>query len=207
MIEDLIKINYIDESLKTTKEVLFSKIVSIAKIFRFASLPDDLKIQIEFIEECFFEKLIESFSFDNTTNIVAVTCNVNRVFIKQYECIKRGFSIESYIAVIVHECVHIFQYYYSMIPQAQYVWFYEAIACYLAGQNKKYCQDRNCSWERFTSDFYSTPNCYELAYELGKALFNRCRNDVLDIIKEPSKYENIIKKMYNENIMYRSYEE
>lgn len=118
------------------RESLSENILSAAAFFGFSSLPDELKIKIHICSEEEFKQKKEELNIDVPDFVIAFTCKINNIFILEYRNINRWYSLNAYNAVIVHECIHAFQTYFSMIPPKQYVWLYESVACYLAKQKK-----------------------------------------------------------------------
>ena len=95
----------------------------------------------------------------------------------------------------------ILQFYFSKIPSRQYVWLYESIACYLAGQKKKDNSLKIEAWDVFENDFYNMQDCYGVAYRFGEAIFRLYPNESLTIIKHPEIYKERLIEMYNSEIL------
>ncbi len=116
--------------------ILFENIVSVATFFGFRSLPDELKIKIHICSGKEFKLKKEESHMNEVDQIIAFSCDINNIFVLEYRDINSWYSLNAYDAVILHECIHSFQAYYSIIPPRQYIWLYESVACYLAKQNK-----------------------------------------------------------------------
>lgn len=179
---------------------LCKKIVSGADFFGFYSLPDELKIKIHICSEAEFTYKKQEIHMYESDSVIAFSCDVNNIFVLEYRNLKNKYSLNAYEAVIVHECIHAFQAYYSMIPPKYYVWLYESVACYLAKQNKSYDEKKLVSWDTFINDFYTIKDCYGLAYNFGKEVFKRFGDEVLRVIKEPEKYTDQLMEVYNSEI-------
>lgn len=175
---------------------LYEKIIPTARFFGFLKLPRDLKVHLKICNKEEFEKEKQITDFKDICDIVAFTYNINHVCVLRRDCLKDRVSDDFYDAVIVHECTHIFQLYNSRLPQNKYVWLYETVACYLAGQKKTYTGMASVTWKNFVDDFYNVSDCYGLAYVFGEKLFLACSEDVLKIIKTPDKYEILLKNLF-----------
>ena len=180
---------------------LFENIVSVADFFEFRSLPDELKIRIHICNEAEFKHKKEESNMNKPNCMVAFTCDVNKIFVLEYRDINSRYSLNAYDAIIVHECIHVFQAYFSMISPRQYIWLYESVACYLANQKKLYNGKNGASWETFTKDFYRINDCYGLAYNFGKEIFKRFGDEILRVIKTPEAYTDQLVEIYNSEIL------
>lgn len=182
-------------------ESLFKNILSVATFFGFRSFPDELKIKIQMCNEEEFKQKKEEFNMNVPDYAIAFTCKINRIFILEYRNINRWYSLNAYDAVIVHECIHVFQMYFSMISPKQYAWLYESVACYLAKQKKAYNRENKVLWETFIHDFYKINDCYSLAYNFGIEIFKRFGNDILRVIRRPEAYIVELMEVYNSKIL------
>ncbi len=182
------------------RESLSENILSAAAFFGFSSLPDELKIKIHICSEEEFKQKKEELNIDVPDFVIAFTCKINNIFILEYRNINRWYSLNAYNAVIVHECIHAFQTYFSMIPPKQYVWLYESVACYLAKQKKAYNRKNKVLWETFTNDFYKINDCYSLAYNFGGEIFKQFGDDILRVIRKPEAYIVELMEVYNSHI-------
>lgn len=177
---------------------LDKKIKSVANFFGFSSLPEEYKIKIFF---CNTEKM-EFWKIKNKVSLPkfaqAYTISGNQIFILEYDCLKSKYSQNDYIAMIIHECVHVFQGYFSYISPIKYIWLYESVACFLAGQSNVSNQKDFEEWDVFISSFYSIKNCYGIAYNFGKKLIEtNSRDFVLEILRNPIKHISYLKNLYN----------
>lgn len=182
-------------------ESLFENIVSVAGFFGFSSLPEELKIKIHICNESEFKYIKEKSYMNQPDYVVAFTCNVNQIYVLDYRNVSSWYSLNAYNAVIVHECIHAFQTYYSMISPRQYEWLYESVACYLAKQKTSYDGKNGVTWEVFTSDFYRINDCYGLAYNFGREIFKRFGDEILKVIKIPGAYTDQLAEVYNSKIL------
>lgn len=186
-------------------ESLCKNIVSIADFFGLKSLPDELKIKIHICSEAEFKYKKEELHMNESDSVIAFSCDVNKIFVLEYRDLNSSYSLNAYDAVIVHESIHAFQAYFSMIPPKQYVWLYESVACYLAKQKKSYDGKSGVSWDAFINNFYTINDCYGLAYNFGKASFKRFGDEVLRVIKAPEKYMDELMEVYNSEILGKNY--
>lgn len=182
-------------------ESLSENIVSVAAFFGFSSLPDDLKIKIYICSEEEFKQKKEELHMNVPDYVVAFTCKINKIFIVEYKNIDCWYSLNVYNSVIVHECIHVFQTYFSMMSPKQYAWLYESVACYLAKQKKIYNRKNKILWETFTNDFYRINDCYGLAYNFGVEIFKQFGDEILRVIKRPEAYIVELMKVYNSIIL------
>lgn len=195
-LDDFFGVDSIENLKGVYTDNLEERIISVAHFFGFQFLPKDLKLHLQICNRDDFEKARVKTNLSKIRDMLAFTCNVNHIYVLQRDCLSEWVSDSSYAAIIVHECVHIFQLYYSRLPQKQYVWLYEAVACYLAGQKKDYVGAIGVSWQNFADNFYGITNCYGLAYAFGEQLFLQHNTIALEIIKDPKKYETILKNMF-----------
>ncbi len=183
------------------RESLSENIVSVADFFGFRSLPNELKIKIHICNGTEFKHKKEESYMNEPYHVIAFTCDINKIFVLEYTDVSSGYSLNAYDAVIVHECIHVFQAYFSMISPGRYVWLYESVACYLAGQKNPYGEKKGVSWEAFTNDFYRINDCYGLAYSFGKEIFRRFGGEILRVIKTPGAYTDQLMGVYNSEIL------
>lgn len=182
-----------DENLKN----LVENIVFVATFFGFKSLPDELKLKIRICSETEFKIKKEELHMNKLDQVIAFTCDINNIFVLEYNAVNDWYSSNAYDAVILHECIHVFQAYFSMISPRKYIWLYESVACYLAKQNKSFNEKNRASWEDFTNNFYSNCDCYGLAYNFGEAIFKRFGNEILRLIKRPEECMIELMEIYN----------
>lgn len=196
-IYDLITLDSMDNLPYEIKDALSHKILEVANLFGFTYLRDDLKIKLFICEKSDFENKMKDICINSSEEIVAFQYNINCVFVLDYQNLNTKYSQAEYISVIIHECVHVLQFYYSKISSKQYVWLYESIACYLSGQkNKRDIIDIE-SWDVFESDFYNMKDCYGVAYRFGAALFQSYLAEAMVIIKYPEMYKERLIELYN----------
>lgn len=200
-IGDLCVFSTIGTMLCENRESLVENIVSVADFFGFRSLPDKLKIKIYICNGAEFRLKKEKSHINGLDQVIAFTCDVNNIFVLEYRYVNSRYSLNAYDAVIVHECIHAFQAYFSMILPRQYVWLYESVACYLAKQKKLYDGKKEISWETFTNDFYSINDCYGLAYNFGEGIFKHFGDEILKVIKTPGVYTDQLAEVYNSEIL------
>lgn len=175
---------------------LFEKIISVANFFGFQLFLDEFKIKIQICSELDFNQKKNKFQMNDSEDLIAFTCNVNQIFVLEYEKIKNKYTFEEYEAVIIHECVHVFQAYFSRLSPKQYIWLYESVACHLAEQKKHYDLNKLVSWDTFINDFYNIDDCYGLAYKFGNIIFSHFGQDIFNVIKNPIKYIEQLKYIY-----------
>lgn len=180
--------------------VLYTSIANSAEFFGIYCLPEELKLKINICsEEEFHHKKVEM-RLPQSNDALAFTCCVNCIYVLEYGQLSRNMveMVEmDYHAIVVHECIHVFQEYYSMLPPHKHVWLYETIACFMARQTRAYTPERYPSWENFVTDFYSIDNCYGLAYQFGKHLF-QClpKTILLDVIRDPAPHMEALRLIY-----------
>lgn len=200
-IGDLCVLNTLGTMAYENWKSLSENIVSVAAFFGFRSFPDELKIKIHICSGEEFKQKKEELHMNVPDYVIAFTCNMNKIFILEYRNIKRWYSLNAYNAVIIHECIHVFQTYFSMIPSKQYAWLYESVACYLAKQKKTYNRMHKVLWETFTNDFYRINDCYSLAYNFGIEIFKQFGDEILRVIKRPEVYIVELMEVYNSKIL------
>lgn len=168
-----------------------------AKWFGFLELPQELKIHI-FIEELEILKEIKKrLSINIPSYSIAFTANANKIYVSNYECLNHSITKIDYNKLILHECIHIFQMYFSRILPSKYVWLYETIACLLSEQDNACMPESEVSWNMFTKDFYNIKGCYGLAYKYGVKIFqNYSYEEVLNLIRKPNQYIIECKSIY-----------
>lgn len=100
--------------------------------------------------------------------------------------------------MILHEIVHVLQRIATRVPPEQFIWLYEAVACYLAEQSAEISQSGNpVSWDTVKQNFYTVPGCYGIAYHLGKALLSGCPpGDVIARCSDVPRCETICAETY-----------
>lgn len=174
--------------------LLDNKIVKLASLFGFEFFPDQYKICIYIIDQYTFNNCEEGIS----KNKYAFTSCGYKVFVLEYESIEKKCCREAYLKVIIHECVHILQGYYSKILPSRYVWLYETIACYLSNQKNSILPKETISWKKFSDEFYSFSGNYGIAYLYGKYLFeNFSKSEILCLLKKPENFSNQCERLYN----------
>ncbi len=202
-IHDLIASDSIDCLPYEIKNKLYHSIFCAAHFFGFTYFIDDLKIKLFIYEKSDFDKKKSELGIIKSDKLIAFMYNVNNIIVIKYDCIKERISLQSYMAIIVHEFIHVLQFYFSKISPGQYVWLYESIACYLAGQKKNRSSLKIETWEVFERDFYSMKDCYEVAYRFGEAIFRLYPKESLNIIKNPEFFKGRLIEMYNSEILGR----
>lgn len=187
----------LDEGFYLCLDDLSNKISKISSIFGYKSFPDELKLKIHECTTNEFYNKFDLFSKNYSKYIISFTCNANQIFILNYKSIRHIYSFSEYTRFIIHECIHVFQLYYSMIPPSKCIWLYEAVACYLAKQKKIFKPNKYINWNEFVNKFYHIENCYALAYNYGYLTFNFFGSDILDVIKKPFDYTHKLKNIYD----------
>lgn len=200
-IGDLCVFSTVETMAYESWESLSESIVTAAAFFGFSSLPDELKIKIHICREEEFKQKKEELHMNVPDYVVAFTCKINKIFILEYKSLDDWYSLNAYNTVIVHECIHAFQTYFSMISPKQYAWLYEAVACYLAGQKKTYNRKNRVLWETFTNNFYGINDCYSLAYNFGKEIFKQFGDEILRVMKRPEAYIAELMEVYNSKML------
>lgn len=171
------------------------KLRNCADLFCIKKLPDDMRIIIHICDD------IDSgvYWLDSYRNMKAsaITADVREIYVQ-----KPSFNSSTEVDLhmfkkqIIHECVHAFQAYYSLVLPNKYIWLYESIACFLADQYVKRDEVNNVSWDDFVNSFYLIDGCYAIAYSYGKTLFDSLGIKVLERIKQPQLYWNEFEKLY-----------
>ena len=198
-ISELINVVSHERLASVEMESAYDRIISVASYFGIIQLPEDIRIHIHICDKAEFEDIRQGIGINIIDEAVAFVSDINHIYVIKYDCIKRFLSKSSYSAIILHECIHVFQLYYSKLPQSQYIWLYESVACYLADQKKQYDRRSEKLWDAFVNDFYNVPDCYGLAYDFGRKLFETYYDEVLSIIKYPEKYwERLVDLFYAE---------
>lgn len=199
-INRLCTLELLDHQLYGHLGVLTEKIVDVANFFGFLALPDEYKIKLRECNEPEFRQVVRQVYIGQMDYIVAFTCDANRIYVLSYANIKDRYSLRSYIGFIVHECVHVLYAYFSRLPFNRYAWLYESIACYLAKQEKTYSFNEFVPWERFTDNFYIINECYALAYNYGRLLFDYFGEDILNALKNPLQSADKFMYVYNSKL-------
>ena len=181
-------------------ECMYKRIISVAGFFGYTYLPKEIRLHLHICDTDRFEKIKNTTNLVGMENVIAFTCNINHIYVTDYKTVEEQFNLSSYVAVIVHECIHVLQYYFSRISQNEYIWLYESIACYLSGQKETYNNYTDIKWDSFVREFYGVPNCYGRAYKFGEILFNAYPNSILNIIKSPQQYEKQLDRLFNMEI-------
>lgn len=194
-IENLLTYHSIKD-VKTNKDELDRKIVSIANFFGIFYLPEYLKIKIYFCDEKKFNQKAEELKFNFFNEIKAFTTKVNHIYILKFYFLENEFSPQEYNSFLIHECVHVFQMYFSKLKPDTFIWLYEAVACYLADQNVICKSATKVPWEEFVNNFYYINNCYSIAYRYGKHLFEEFGNEILNVLRVPIKFDKILREVY-----------
>lgn len=186
-----------DSKFNLVTNTLSERIVEVAYFFGFCNLCNELKLKIHICNELYFNRMKEKYCLNKNKYTIAFSCDINHIYVLDYNLICRAWKLNAYEAVIVHETVHVFHRYFSQLPPYEYVWLYESVACYLAKQENIYNFDKDILWNTFIKDFYSIKDCYNLAYIYGKAIFNEYGHEIYEVIKIPIKYENTLKEIFN----------
>lgn len=176
--------------------------IKIAKWFGFSCFPCELKIHIYIENKSTFQSYIQEKKLCHIPeDAIAFAVNGNEVHILDYASVEYRFIAPDYTKIILHECIHILQGYYSKVKPSECIWLYESVACFLAKQMRTYPFAQNVSWNMFISNFYKIDNCYGLAYKYGRQLFRfYSENEILQIIKCPFKYMEDCKKIFEQNV-------
>ena len=187
----------LDDKFYAYLDELSNEISKISSIFGYESFPDELKLKIHECTADEFCNKLDLFSKNFSKHTISFTYNANQIFIMNYKCLRHMYSFSEYIRFIIHECIHVFQLYFSMIPPSKCIWLYEAVACYLAKQKKIFKSNKCINWDEFVNEFYYIDNCYALAYNYGYLIFDFFGSDILDVIKKPFNYTHKLKDIYD----------
>ena len=197
--DDLCIFSLISKEVYKNISKLSDEITAVSSFFGFQKLPQELKMHIhEFTLDDFQyiqQNNINVFS-DSVNKLLAFTYNVNQIYVLNYESIKHCYSVRDYISIVVHECVHVLQAYYSRVPTSSYIWLYESVACYLSHQKKEYVVNKIVPWQDFICKFYYIDDAYAIAYEYGSLIFDAYDSEILDVIKEPTNYSDELRLLY-----------
>lgn len=177
-------------------ELLDTQLLYIANQFGFEYLPHEYKIHISLLEkEAFIKEKNKYLAHDISFDCVAFS--TYKVYVISYSAVSNQYSIEDYFRLIMHECIHVLQFYATKIPYKSAIWLYEAIASYLSGQSHAEKKISLPDWNQLLNDFYRCNNCYNAAYEIGKCLFRKYPiSQVMDICSDISKAEEICRNEY-----------
>lgn len=174
------------------------KINEIAKWFGFSVLPQQLKLRINVVDLNYIKIYIKIYNLNIPINSIAFTISGNKIYILSYTYLSKVMSETEYIKLIIHECTHTLQMYFSKITPEKYVWLYESIACYISNQYSDYVPNKSITWDIFKNDFYNVKDCYGLAYKYGLMLFKHySKQKILNLIKYPEENLEIFKNVYN----------
>lgn len=174
---------------------LILEIQNCARLFKIKQVPKDMIIVIHVLNEIDFKQKKEKMNLDEC--VTAFTEGVKDIYFPNING-GDGSSIDYdlYKKQIIHECIHAFQAYYSLVTPSEYIWLYESVACYLAGQKIKRRSNNRVSWYLFVHSFYYLEDCYAIAYLYGKALFDSFGKDALVLLKQPQLYWNEFEQLY-----------
>lgn len=179
------------------------KIKEIANWFGFSVLPQELKLRIYIVEMDYIKSYIKKHNLNIPTYSTAFSVSGNEIYIASYTCLCKVMSEEEYIKLIIHECTHILQMYFSKITPENYIWLYESVACYISNQYNDYLPEQIITWDIFVNDFYNIVDCYGLAYKYGLELFKHyTKREILNLIKHPEEnfdlFKNVYKMLYSQ---------
>ena len=168
---------YSIEGLTSKEKKLFLQwtgdtLVSLALFWKIPPIPDDCKIRVVFLEKVQFEQQLISCGLETHKSIFAVT--TDRIFIRKYSDLCGICSRKEYRKLVIHECIHMLQMYSTTLIPRNYIWLYESVACYMAGQ-KEESTEQNLSipqWKEFCTSFYTCTNAYYWAYKVGEYIFD-----------------------------------
>jgi hypothetical protein len=177
------------------------KIQEISNLFGFDILPKELKLRIYIVDNEYMNAYIKKHGLNIPKNSIAFSTLGNEIYVTYYNSIINTVKEDDYIKILLHECIHILQMYFSKKSPQKYIWLYESIACYIANQFIDYIPNTIVTWDFFVNHFYCIENCYGLAYKYGSALFNySTKQDVLKLLKYPDEnieiFERIYKKLF-----------
>ena len=147
-------------------------------------------------KELFEQKKILYFGTSTPQEVVAFS--TTRIYAVSYSALSDKYTMDEYCKVILHEAVHVLQLITTRIAPEESVWLYEAVACYLTGQAAdKPRKEKILSWEAVKQNFYAVPECYGIAYHLGKALLSSCPSrDIVALCADVPRCEAICAGAY-----------
>ena len=173
-----------EEAIQMFYSFYSKSVIPLLEFWQIQYLPNECKIDICFYDKKDFIKILQGRSLSINNSIIAIS-DVQIHAIK-YEFINKYFSAEMYEKVLLHECVHMLQLYFSRIPFKNHIWLYESIACYMTRQMLDIKPSTIPDWSCICNNFYSCENCYYWAYEIGKCLFeNYSQNQIHEICGNP----------------------
>ena len=158
------------------------------------------KIHIFLLEREYYYEIARAYFFNEVLppNCIAFSIPYSKIFVMAYHAVCQQYTETEYYKVVLHECIHIFQYLATGIKPSSAIWLYEAIACFLAKQDSATIYIIP-TWEQIKDDFYNTPGCYYVAYKLGKYLFkNYIFRDVLTLCTNVQRCEQIISAIFHD---------
>ena len=165
------------------------------EFWQIQALPDECRIDICFYDKKEFFKILHERHIGIENNIIAISDF--QIHAITYNFLNEHFSVEMYQKVLLHECIHMLQLYFSKVPFKEHIWLYEATACYMSKQEININPSSVPEWSSICNNFYSCENCYFWAYEIGKYLFENHTNiQILEICKNPKMAEEIGKEIW-----------
>ena len=193
-----------DSNIDQTKYLYIKdKIYSVCSYFGIRYLPSNLKFKINIVQKEIIGDLILRRGLNIPEFSYALTLDAKNIYVTSFQNVSNIYSIDEYLSIILHECIHVIQGYYSLVNPNKCIWLYETIAVFLADQKPKKRKDFYVKWEDFINNFYNIESSYEIAYFFGYSLFNNFSKDhLLEMIKAPennillfkSEFEKITKE-------------
>lgn len=161
-----------------------SSIKPLLNFWQIQVLPDECRIDICFYDKIEFDKILHDRQISIEDDIIAISDF--QIHVLEYSFLDEHFTIEMYQKVLLHECIHMLQLYFTKVPFKEHIWLYESTACYMSKQEINVNPSSVPEWSSILNNFYSCQNCYFWAYEIGKYLFkNHTKQQILEICKNP----------------------
>ena len=147
---------------------------NLVDIFGVSKLAEIEKIRIFILRKALFERE-RDLHFRKNATPDCVAFSSWRIVVESYNDLKKCYSDIAYCKLVLHECIHVLQRFTTKVPACDAVWLYEAVACYLAGQEKvvPLRNIRDIEWDSLKYAFYDVKDCYAIAYKLGKEFFTQ----------------------------------
>lgn len=163
---------------------LDTKCIAAAHLFGIKWLPEDLKIKITLLDNKKFYEQVKIYCAEIMDKEYCAF-STYEIFALDYEEVCQRYSPKQYSMIILHECIHVAQLYYSGVLPNKAIWFYEALAAGIAEQKARK-PDIWVKWEEIKNHFYRVPGCYYIAYHLGKYLLRNFQwKEILEFCKNP----------------------
>ncbi|MBR1925400.1 MAG: hypothetical protein IJ837_00920 [Clostridia bacterium] len=109
----------------------------------------------------------------------------------------KNMTLKDFLQSVIHEFVHACQQEVNNDFKGL-VWFWEALATNLSGQQDNCAEIKNCDFEKLKTDFNTVRGAYGYAYLLGDYMLKTYgQKKVLDYVKNPNKLRQDEDKIFN----------